>query len=583
METRANYALIGAFTLAVIASAFLFVFWFSGGEKAGGRKTYRIIFTGSVSGLSRGSQVLFNGLRVGEVTSLGLMDEDPSRVAALVEVVANTPVKVDTHAKLEFTGVTGIAAIALAGGGADTGDLYPRNGETYPVIYGDKSDLQNLLSTVQTLSSRVDSILGKADGFLGEGDGSIREILKNTQVFSKALSDNADGVGQALKTVSDLGRSLQPVGAKIESLATNLDGVVKAVEPQRVASIVKGLDVMVNENGPSVAATLKNAETISKALADPDAGVAKALLSLNDIATILQPVAGKLGGLVDNTTAVIAAIDAAKVSGIVDDASAAARQLNGSAGKIASLTDQAGAVVAAVDSAKVKGIVDDAADVSRNAATASRALADPAAGVGKLLSSFAGIASDVQPVAAKIGALADTANLLVGAIDAGKINGIVGDASEAARKLNGSADAVAALAGQAGAVVAAVDSAKVKGIVDDVADISRKLNGTAGKLDGVVNAAQGLLGSPDTRSTLADIGEAARSFKKLSDNLDVRTREIAAGITRFTGQGLRQYETLATDGRRTLDGLNRAVNSLSKNPSQIIFGGKSTIPEYSGN
>ena len=32
METRANYALIGLFTLAVIAAGFGFVFWFSGSD-----------------------------------------------------------------------------------------------------------------------------------------------------------------------------------------------------------------------------------------------------------------------------------------------------------------------------------------------------------------------------------------------------------------------------------------------------------------------------------------------------------------------------------------------------------------------
>ncbi|MGB7045919.1 MAG: MCE family protein, partial [Methylocella sp.] len=61
METRANYALIGVFTLAVIAAAFGFVLWFSGAEKPGGRKTYKIIFNGSVSGLTNGGAVLFNG------------------------------------------------------------------------------------------------------------------------------------------------------------------------------------------------------------------------------------------------------------------------------------------------------------------------------------------------------------------------------------------------------------------------------------------------------------------------------------------------------------------------------------------
>jgi phospholipid/cholesterol/gamma-HCH transport system substrate-binding protein len=77
METRANYALIGLFTLAIIAAAFGFVMWFSGAEKPGGRNTYKIVFTGSVSGLSVGGWVLFNGVRVGEVSKIDLMPQDP--------------------------------------------------------------------------------------------------------------------------------------------------------------------------------------------------------------------------------------------------------------------------------------------------------------------------------------------------------------------------------------------------------------------------------------------------------------------------------------------------------------------------
>jgi phospholipid/cholesterol/gamma-HCH transport system substrate-binding protein len=68
METRANYVLIGLFTLAVIAGAFGFVYWFNTIGGAGERATYRIVFDGSVSGLRTGASVLFNGIRVGEVT-----------------------------------------------------------------------------------------------------------------------------------------------------------------------------------------------------------------------------------------------------------------------------------------------------------------------------------------------------------------------------------------------------------------------------------------------------------------------------------------------------------------------------------
>ncbi|HYF54016.1 MAG TPA: MlaD family protein, partial [Salinarimonas sp.] len=72
METRANYALIGAFTLSVVAATFLFVFWFSGHDRGGGRVGYQIVFQGSVTGMSRGSPVTFNGIRIGEVTDIAL-------------------------------------------------------------------------------------------------------------------------------------------------------------------------------------------------------------------------------------------------------------------------------------------------------------------------------------------------------------------------------------------------------------------------------------------------------------------------------------------------------------------------------
>src|SRR5476649_967626 len=100
METKANYVLIGAFTLAVIVGAFMFVLWFSGASNTAEHKTYRIVFTGSVSGLSRGSTVLFNGLNVGAVTTIGILAKDPSKVAAFIDIAGGTPIKTDTKARL---------------------------------------------------------------------------------------------------------------------------------------------------------------------------------------------------------------------------------------------------------------------------------------------------------------------------------------------------------------------------------------------------------------------------------------------------------------------------------------------------
>ena len=119
METRANFVVIGAFTLAVIAGAFLFVLWMAGYGGASNLARYRIVFQGSVSGLARGGVVLFNGLRVGEVKSVDFLRNDPSRVAAEVEIDNGIPVRADTLVRLEMQGLTGASAIALTGGAPD--------------------------------------------------------------------------------------------------------------------------------------------------------------------------------------------------------------------------------------------------------------------------------------------------------------------------------------------------------------------------------------------------------------------------------------------------------------------------------
>ena len=65
MQSRAAHALIGLATVAVLAALFGLGYWFSQGQ--GDTIDVKVVFNGKVSGLGRGSSVLFNGLRIGEV------------------------------------------------------------------------------------------------------------------------------------------------------------------------------------------------------------------------------------------------------------------------------------------------------------------------------------------------------------------------------------------------------------------------------------------------------------------------------------------------------------------------------------
>ena len=59
-------------------------------------------------------------------------------------------------------------------------------------------------------------------------------------------------------------------------------------------------------------------------------------------------------------------------------------------------------------------------------------------------------------------------------------------------------------------------------------------------------------------------------------------KDIGGGLSRFVNTGLREYEALAVEGRRTIDDIDRVVRSIGQNPSQVIFGSKPSLPEYHG-
>ena len=108
METKANYVLIGAFTLVVAAFLLLFGLWAAKFSSERDWREYRVVFTEPVTGLTEGSSVQYNGIAIGTVETLDLDPKDPRRVIAKLKVKAGTPVKVDTRAKLSITGLTGV-------------------------------------------------------------------------------------------------------------------------------------------------------------------------------------------------------------------------------------------------------------------------------------------------------------------------------------------------------------------------------------------------------------------------------------------------------------------------------------------
>jgi phospholipid/cholesterol/gamma-HCH transport system substrate-binding protein len=186
METRAPYALIGLFVLAVIGGVFGFVYWLHNTGGLGERAVYRVRFESTVSGLLTGAAVLFNGIRVGEVTGLGLDAGNPRLVTATIAVAADTPVRADTQAGLEFQGLTGVPVISLRGGAPEGAHLAQANGEA-PTLTADPAAGQSMTDAARQALRRIDAVLA-------DNSDALKSSIANLNTFTGALARNSDRV-----------------------------------------------------------------------------------------------------------------------------------------------------------------------------------------------------------------------------------------------------------------------------------------------------------------------------------------------------------------------------------------------------
>lgn len=196
METKANYVVIGLFTLAVIVGAFAFVQWFSNLGAVGARTAYNVAFQSSVSGLRVGSAVLFNGIRVGEVAELRLNPQDPKQVVAVLSIDRNVPIKADTSVGLEFQGLTGIASVSLKGGSTEA-QPPAKGADGVPLLAADPNATADVVQAARDVLRQLSTVLG-------DNQDSIRNTIENLQVFTKTLKDNSDRLDRIMAGTENL-------------------------------------------------------------------------------------------------------------------------------------------------------------------------------------------------------------------------------------------------------------------------------------------------------------------------------------------------------------------------------------------
>jgi phospholipid/cholesterol/gamma-HCH transport system substrate-binding protein len=219
METRANYVLIGAFVLMAAAALMLFAVWISGSSLSTSHSDYDVIFEGPVNGLTEGGEVRFNGIKVGEVRQLSLDRNDPNRVIARIRVDAETPVRADSHAELNFQGVTGVTFIQIFAGTPGRPLLTRAMGAPPPIIPTKRTAIDELLSGGQDLfTSASDAVQQLKEILTPENSAAVTRILNNLDVATGKLARDGGLIDTAQETIAHANRTLANVDGAIASV-----------------------------------------------------------------------------------------------------------------------------------------------------------------------------------------------------------------------------------------------------------------------------------------------------------------------------------------------------------------------------
>ena len=190
METQARYTIVGLFTLVVAVAGFAFVLWLQGFAGAGALALYRIRFEAPVIGLRPGVAVLFNGLRVGEVTSVRFDSADPKILMARIAVDVTIPVRKDTQVGIDAQGLIGGATVSLTGGASTAILRADADGEP-PLLVATADETQSLARAAKTA-------LAQLDGILTDNAQPMRGVIANLGTFSAVLARNSARVDSIL-------------------------------------------------------------------------------------------------------------------------------------------------------------------------------------------------------------------------------------------------------------------------------------------------------------------------------------------------------------------------------------------------
>ncbi len=230
MENKAHYALIGAFVIAVLFAIIGFIAWLSNAQLDQRVDKYEVSYVGGVQGMSQGTEVRFNGLKVGEVTRLRIDPNDTNSVLVDIEVEPGTPIDTKSIGRMEPLGLTGLNYIQIIPGGEGFPLIKDLPGKGPYRLVGEASRIDALLGGGGNVIEAAQKALSKVNNVMSEeGVEDFHEILSNVNQMTGNLKDlDIDGalVERTLAAIEQAAKDVSVAANAVDVAANDFDTLI---------------------------------------------------------------------------------------------------------------------------------------------------------------------------------------------------------------------------------------------------------------------------------------------------------------------------------------------------------------------
>jgi phospholipid/cholesterol/gamma-HCH transport system substrate-binding protein len=591
METKANYAIVGFFTLVVVLMAFGFVYWMSVYGRAGKLEQLIVRIPGSANGLSVGSPVRFNGIPIGTVRALDFDRHDPAYSLAVTEIRVDSPVYPTTRAVLEVQGFTGAAYIEFSGGNPKDEPILvtAQKAGRVATINARQSGVTNIVATASEIANKTDKILVTLQGFVNENRKPLTDTISNIDVFTRALKNNAPGIDKLLESVSSLSGTIKNVSGRLDTTLAAAEKLINSVDSKKIDDILA--------NAQKVSSDLANASGKVGGIVDEvhlavkDAGAA--VKNINDTVATYKTFGERATASLDKVDKLIAAVDPQKVQGTVDDirttvadASKTVKHLDEAIATYKTFGDKASVsldkvdkLIAAIDPQKVQGSIDDIRSAVADARTTianfkgvSQDIDKRRGDIDKTITNVAELSANLNKSSIRVDGVIDKVDTLIAAVDPKKVQGSLDDIRAAV------ADARTAVGNFKG-VSQDIDKhrADIDKTITNITELSANLNKSSTRVDGVITKVDNVLVAidpkkvqgalDDIRAAVADARTAISNFKGVSQDVDKRRADIDSTISNIS-----EMSAKLNKASTRVDGVLAKVDSfLGTGDSKSLF------------